>query len=106
MKVCFLGFLSSQKLSVETKALIGSVDVLFVPIGGKGVTGAADAHELAVVLEAKVVIPMLYDSSGGEKQLKTFLEEGGAKGTKPVDKLTLKKRDLEDKEGSIVILSH
>ena len=106
MKVCFLGFLSSRKLSSETKALIGIVDVLFVPIGGKEVLGAADAHELAVTLEAKMIIPVLYDNTTGAKQLKTFLEEGGVKGLKPVDKLTLKKRDLEGKEGEVVILKN
>ena len=105
MKVCFLGFLSSRKLPSETKAAIGAVDVLFVPVGGEGVLGAADAHELAVILEAKVIIPILYDSATGAKQLKTFLEEGDAKGKKPVDKITLKKRDLDGKEGDVILLS-
>ncbi len=109
MKVCFLGFLSSRKLSADIKSAVGTVDVLFVPVGGKVGDGevlkASDAYELAVTLEAKVVIPVLYDGATGEKQLKTFLEEGDVKGKKPIDKFTLKKKDLDGKSGEIVILT-
>ena len=75
MHLCFLGALSSRKLNAETKEAMNSIDVLFVPIGGRGVLGVSDAHELSVELEAKIVIPMLYDGSGAPKQLKAFLDE-------------------------------
>jgi len=42
----------------------------------------------------------------GEKDaLKKFLKEEGAEGQGPVDKLTLKKKDLEGKEGEVVVLA-
>ena len=76
-------------------------DVLFVPIGGEGTLGAAEAQKLAVKLEAKVVIPILYT----DKTLKQFLKEAGEENVKPVDKLTIKPRDIVDKEGDVVVLS-
>jgi hypothetical protein len=39
-----------------------------------------------------------------EKSLKTFLKEGGSEGLKPTEKLTVKKKDLEGKEGEIIVL--
>ena len=45
------------------------------------------------------------DYSGGkEKELKTFLKEGGAEKIKEIDKLIIKKKDLADKEGEIIVL--
>ncbi len=38
------------------------------------------------------------------RALKVFLKESGAEGT-PLEKLTLKKKDLEGKEGEIVVLA-
>jgi L-ascorbate metabolism protein UlaG (beta-lactamase superfamily) len=70
-------------------------------VGGEGTLSAAEAEKLAVKLEAKIVIPILYD----DKSLKTFLKEAGAEGTKAVDKLTIKPRDLAGKQGEVVVLS-
>ena len=47
---------------------------------------AAEAQKLAVKLEAKIVIPILYDA----KIRKQFLVEAGEEDTKPVEKLTIK----------------
>lgn len=76
-------------------------DLLFVPIGGGGMLDAAEAQKLAVNLEAKVVIPLLYD----DKSLKQFLKEAGEEDVKPLDKLTIKRKDIADKEGDVVVLS-
>ena len=61
----------------------------------------ADAQKLAVKLEAKIVIPIMYD----DKSLKQFLKEAGEEGTKPMDKLTIKPRDVADKQNEVVVLS-
>ena len=37
--------------------------------------------------------------------LKSFLKEAGAEKVEPMDKFTVKKKDLEGKEGEIVVLS-
>lgn len=105
MQLCFLGALSSRKLSPEVKGALPDIDILFVPIGGGTVLSPTEAHELAVELEAKLIIPMHFDDIGEEKNsLKTFLGET-ENGVKPIDKLTLKRKDLEGKEGEVVVLS-
>jgi L-ascorbate metabolism protein UlaG (beta-lactamase superfamily) len=101
MNICFLGALGSTEIPSETKAGIDGVDILFVPIGGNGSLSPADAYKFAVSLEPSIIIPMQVD----EKSLKAFLKEGGDEGLKPVEKLTIKKKDLEGKGGEIVVLS-
>lgn len=101
--LCLLGALSSPELSAELIEGIGEVDVLFVPVSGGEVLSPSDAEKIAVSLDAKLVIPLGWDE-GGEKQLKLFLKEAGAEGTKPIEKLVLKKKDLEGKEGDVVVL--
>ncbi|HEY9585236.1 MAG TPA: MBL fold metallo-hydrolase [Candidatus Paceibacterota bacterium] len=123
IRLCFLGALSSPALSPEVIEGIGEVDVLFVPVSGGDVPARAsthaggllpaDAEKIAVSLDAKLVIPLGWDEGGDPpasdfgragKQLKLFLKEAGAESTKPLDKLTLKKKDLEGKEGDVVVL--
>ncbi|MSR78804.1 MAG: hypothetical protein EXS59_01520 [Candidatus Taylorbacteria bacterium] len=104
MNLCFLGALDSKDLSAETKESLDDIDVLFVPIAGEGVLSATMAYELAVKLEPRLIIPMHY-TDAHDKNLKTFLKEAGEEGTKPEEKLTLKKKDLDGKEGEVVVLS-
>ena len=104
MNLCFLGALSDSQLSAETKEAIDGIDVLFVPIGGDGVLEPAVAHKLAVQFEPKFIIPSHFGEIGTANALKTFLKEAGEEDVKPVDKLTLKKKDLDGKEGDVVVL--
>jgi L-ascorbate metabolism protein UlaG (beta-lactamase superfamily) len=105
MTLCFLGALDDEKLNPEFLEAIEDVDILFLPIGGDGVLDAARANKVAVTLEPKIIIPMHYDEVGVPGSLKKFLKETGEEGVKPIDKLTLKKKDLENKEGEVVLLS-
>ena len=105
MTLCFLGALSDEKLSPEFMEAIEDIDVLFLPVGGDGVLDAVKANKLAVTLEPKIIIPMHYGEVGIDNALKKFIKEAGEEGVKPIDKLTLKKKDLEGKEGEVVILS-
>jgi hypothetical protein len=105
MTLCFLGALSDDKLSPEFMESIEDIDVLFLPIGDKGVLDPARANKIAVMLEPKIIIPMHYGEVGVEGALKKFLKEAGQENVKPVDKLTLKKKDLDGKEGNVVVLS-
>lgn len=104
MNVCFLGALSDANLSAEAKEVIEEVDVLVVPIGGDGVLDPATAHKLAVQFEPKLIIPSHFGDLGDSGALKKFLKEAGEEDVKPIDKLTLKKKDLEGKEGDVVVL--
>jgi len=49
-----------HKLDSRTHVLIGTVDVLFVPIGGKFTIGPEEAYDVAQKLKAHIVIPMHY----------------------------------------------
>lgn len=104
MKLCHLGALSDGDLGSDVKEQLEGIDILFVPVGGDSLLTPERAYKLAVALEPKIIIPMYYGEDG-EKALKVFLKEGGAETVKAIDKLTLKKKDLEGKEGEIIVLS-
>ncbi len=101
MNICFLGALGSS-LNKEVTQYLEDIDILFVPIGGDGLLDPENAYKLVVNLEPKVVIPMHYTSS--KKALEQFLKEAGESDHEVFDKLTLKKKDLEGKEGDIMVL--
>jgi L-ascorbate metabolism protein UlaG (beta-lactamase superfamily) len=105
MSLGFLGALSSPTLPPEAMEALEEVDVLFAPIGGGEVLDASAGYKLAVSLEAKIIIPMHYGEVGDAKALETFLKEGGEDKGGEMDKLVIKKKDLEGKEGEVVVLS-
>ncbi|MFA5651851.1 MAG: MBL fold metallo-hydrolase [Candidatus Paceibacterota bacterium] len=105
MNICFLGALSDINLSTEVKEALGDVDVLFVPIGDESVLDASKAEKLSVEIEPKIIIPMHFGDVGVPNALKKYLKEAGEDNIKPVDKLTLKKKDLEGKMGDVVVIS-
>ncbi|MBI5405678.1 MBL fold metallo-hydrolase [Candidatus Kaiserbacteria bacterium] len=104
MTLVHLGALADAELSKEARESIDEIDVLFVPVGGKGVLSPDDAHKLAVSLEPKVIIPMHWSGLGEPKALEAFLKESG-NGSEKVDKLTLKKKDLVGRDGSILVVT-
>jgi len=104
INVAFLGAVCDPELSPEAKEELGEADILFVPIGGDGVLNASEAYKTAVKREPKVIIPIHYGEVGDKNALKNFLKEGGQEDTKSVDKFTVKKKDIEGKEGDIVVL--
>ncbi len=100
INMVFLGALSSPDIDPKILSEIGNIDILFLPIGGGDVLEVPQASKLAVKLEAKLIIPMHYDAAA----LKAFLKEESSEGLKPVDKLTIKKKDVQDMSGDVVIL--
>ena len=99
MNLCFLGAINTSELSGEAEEALDEIDILFVPIGGDKVIDPVKAYKLAVSLEPKIIIPMYYE----DNTLKVFLKEAGENPKSEV-KLTIKKKDLEGKEGDIVLL--
>ena len=77
-------------------------DILILPVGDRGALTPSDAAKLAVKLEAKIVIPL---PCGEDKALKVFLKEIGAEDAVPVEKFTVKPRDVAGKENEVVILA-
>ena len=99
ISICHLGALSKE-MDPSLKETVGEVDILFIPIGGGELLDPQKAAGVAIHLEAKIVIPMNYN----ESQLKQFIKEFGAGEATAADKLTIKKKDLADKKGEVVVL--
>ncbi len=104
MTLVHLGALADKELPAAAREGIDEVDVLFVPVGGTGVLTSAAAHEIAVSLEPKIIVPMHWSGIGEPKALEAFLKEAG-NGSEKTDKLTLKKKDLLGRDGSIVVIT-
>ena len=100
INIAFLGALSDNEISKDAMGEINSLDILFIPVGGKGLLDPKTASKLASSLEPSMIIPMDYDDSS----LKAFLKESGEEKAEVTEKLTLKKKDLEGKEGEVVVL--
>lgn len=105
MNLCFLGAMSDDKIPERMVEEMDSMDVLFVPIGGDGVLSPSLARKIAVQFEPKIIIPSHFEGIGDDKALKTFLKEAGAEKAEEMDKLTLKKKDLEGRGGDIMVIT-
>ena len=100
MNIVFLGAISSPDIDPKILGEFGDVDILFVPVGGGDVLEVPQAAKLALKLEAKLIIPMHHDKTA----LTAFLKEMGTS-VASVDKLTLKKKDVNEMEGEVVVLA-
>jgi L-ascorbate metabolism protein UlaG (beta-lactamase superfamily) len=101
INIVFLGALGEGEFSKESREAISDPDILFIPVGGNGLLDAKSSAKLASSLEPKMIIPMDYD----EKTLKAFLKETGEEKAEVMDKLTIKRKDLEGKEGEVIVLA-
>jgi L-ascorbate metabolism protein UlaG (beta-lactamase superfamily) len=100
INIAFMGVLSNEDIPKEVREVIDGPDILFVPVSGAGALSPKDSAKLASSLEPKMIIPMDYDDAS----LKIFLKEIGEEKAEVVDKLTLKRKDLDGKEGEVVVL--
>ncbi len=102
IKIAFLGLQGDEKqLSVEAREIASNADMLFVPIGGTLEVDPATAYKTAVSFSPNVIIPYEYTDA----DLSHFLKEGGQDKNEGVDKATLKRRDLDGKQGFIMVLA-
>lgn len=98
IKIAFLGACSDDKaLSPEAKEIATNADLVFVPVGNDPTT----AYKAATAYDPNLIIPYHYETG----TLARFLKEGGQEKVSPEEKATLKRRDLDGKEGVIVVLS-
>lgn len=100
MNLVFLGFTNDSVLTPEFRGKIGTCDIIFIPINNEELS-AQMAYKTAVGADASLIIPVGTDSA----KIKSFLKEAGAENAAPLDKLTVKKKDLAGKEGEVVLLS-
>ena len=103
MQVCHLGALALTELSPEILEDISGSDILITPTGDLGTLEGKGASKFASSLEPKLIIPVL--NGVKDEHLKNFLHEAGADKVTPVDKLSIKRKDLEGKQSEVVVLS-
>jgi L-ascorbate metabolism protein UlaG (beta-lactamase superfamily) len=101
INILYLGS-QSGPLPADLSDIVDEIDMLFIPISGKGTYDAKEAAKIVLNLEPKLVVPMGYKSEK-DAELQLFLKETGSK-SDAVDKLTLKKKDLEGKDQDVVVL--
>ncbi len=105
MRVCHLGDLG-HVLSTAQVEEVGTVDVLFVPAGGRGVIAVPQAAEVISQLEPSVVVPMGWTEPGSNETtgaLERFCHEMGIKDIEPQARLNVSKGSLPS-ETQIVVL--
>jgi L-ascorbate metabolism protein UlaG (beta-lactamase superfamily) len=100
INMVFLGALSSPDIDPKILGELGDIDILFIPIGGGDVLEVPQASKLAVKLEAKCIIPMHYDANA----LAAFRKEESSGDVALQDKLTIKKKDVIEMSGEVVVL--
>lgn len=107
LKLCHLGDLGQKELSEEQLEKIGEVDILMIPVGGIYTISAKEAVKLMSQIEPKITIPMHYalpklkiKLEGADKFLKIL----GIRKIEPLNKLSIKKKDISPEEAKIIIL--
>ncbi|TSA45908.1 hypothetical protein D4R52_01570 [bacterium] len=107
IKIGFLGSIKQKELTDSQLEDLGEVDILFVPVGGHGVSSAEQAVTMVNQIEPHIVIPTHFWQKGVKMQsdkIESFLKEIGSKAA-PMEKLTLKKSELAEKENEIIVLA-
>lgn len=100
----------AHSLNDEILEEIDDVDVLMVPVGGEYSLSPQEASDLVKKIEPRYVIPMHYDHIAINKEVfpnlassNDFIAKMGLSQLEPVDKLILKKEDVQE-DGTKVIL--
>jgi L-ascorbate metabolism protein UlaG (beta-lactamase superfamily) len=103
--VCHLGDLGHSLTEAQIEEM-SSADVLIIPVGGGPTLDATRAVEVIGQLDAKIIIPMQYQTPQGDKgrdTLERFLKEMGVAEVTPRDKLTIRASDLGETPEVIVL---
>ncbi len=99
-----LGGMSDENLSQEAKEHVEAVDVIFVPIGGKGTLDPVQAAKVIKDFSPKVIIPLDYGKDREKGTLELFLREMGETNEEALEKFVFKKKDLETLSGKVIVL--
>ena len=107
IKLCHLGSFGQKELTEEQLEKIGEVDILIIPIGGKPTLSAKEAAKIMSQLEPKITIPMHYAIPKLKVKLESldeFLKIFGIKSLSPINKFSIKKKDISTEEAKIIVL--
>ncbi len=97
--VVILGPMSKDSFSSAVKEAIGETHILILPLSGGEDFGVPEAEKIVVSLEPSIIIPVDYK----EQALSSFIKSSGSPSQK-MEKLTVKKKDVLEKNGSIIVL--
>jgi L-ascorbate metabolism protein UlaG (beta-lactamase superfamily) len=100
IRVLVLGAMSVSKLPPEVRSELDNIGIVLVPVGG-GTLDPKEAHELVTSIEPNVVIPY---AVGEEKDIVAFLKAEGETGLKPLDKFTVRAKELSTMDGDVILL--
>lgn len=98
--IVVLGAIVSSDISPKILGEFGEIDMLVVPISGGELLDVPEAVKLATKLEPHVIIPVAYN----KKSIEVFQKELESS-VKPVEKLTVKLKEVHAMDGELVILS-
>lgn len=104
--ICHLSDLG-HRIPSRLLDIIGDIDILFVPVGGKCTIDAKKAEEVINQIEPRVAIPMHYALPGLKFKLdpvEKFLKEMGAIETERKTCFEPKKSDLNTEATQIIVL--
>jgi L-ascorbate metabolism protein UlaG (beta-lactamase superfamily) len=104
LRVAHLGDLGQAELRPEQAAALGSVDVLFVPVGAGPTIGADQAADIAATTSAKVVVPMHYRTEKIDflEPVDAFADQ--ARKALRLDAATFDTGDVADADGPVVVV--
>ena len=103
INLCHLGALANPEINPDILESLGDIDILFLPVDEKHALSVKGACKLAKHLDSKIIIPVHYDGAGKD-ELPAFLKEIGASKGEVLEKLTIKKKDLENKNGEVIVV--
>ena len=104
--VAHMGDFGEDMIRPETADELGSIDILMIPVGGTYTIDAKAAAKIVKQLEPRFVIPMHYALKGLSFKLDgldAFLKEMGAGTVEPVEKFSIKKKDIGTEEKTEVV---
>ncbi|HEY1041505.1 MAG TPA: MBL fold metallo-hydrolase [Candidatus Paceibacterota bacterium] len=102
MNVVISGSLESlESISVEAREEIDTTNIAIVSLGEPGGMNSHDVYKFAHSLSPNIIIPVgMFE----KEDMTLFLKEAGAKDVSPLEKLTVKRKDIEGKEAEVVLL--
>lgn len=107
IRICHLGDLGSD-LSEKQLEEINGVNILMIPIGGKYTIDGEKAVDIIKKIEPNIIIPMHYKIKGSNVDVddeKKFCSEIGSCPSKKMTKISLRKKDLEEKSMEVMLMA-
>lgn len=106
--IAHLGDFGERELREETADAIGTIDILFIPVGGTYTIDGETAARVTRKIEPSIVIPMHYRIPGLAVNLapvENFLKTMGAAKAERLDHLAIRRRDIPAEGTRVIVLT-